>query len=110
MQAPIAPPPQITTRMMSPLPGRSPQADPGGFYRIPSCKANWRVAKASKEARSALVRPPHDLHGAFDMPPFACFVGLAVALASLRIVRGLGDGRCAMLLEHLPRNGVDLRL
>jgi hypothetical protein len=56
------------------------------------------------------MRSPHDLHGAFDLTPFVRFLGLALALARQRVLGSFGDGRRAMLLEHLPRDGVDLRL
>src|SRR3981081_3797842 len=44
---------------------------------------------------STLMRSPHDLHGAFDMTPFARFLGLALALARKRVLGSLGNGRRA---------------
>ena len=57
---------------------------------------------------SALVRSPHQLHGVLDMAPLPGFIGIALALASLRIVGGLRDRGETVLLHHLARNRVDL--
>lgn len=59
---------------------------------------------------SALMRSPHHLHGVLDMAPLFGFVGVALALASHGIPRRLGDSLEAVLLEHLPRNRVNLHL
>src|SRR5437868_13940664 len=56
------------------------------------------------------MRSPHDLHGVFDMAPLFCFFRLALALASDRFLGRLGDSLQAVLLEHLPRDHVNLRL
>src|SRR5262245_6766284 len=55
------------------------------------------------------MRAAHELHGLFDMAPLARFLDLALALAGLGSLRGLGDRPKTMLLEHLPRNRVNLR-
>src|ERR1700743_2347316 len=54
------------------------------------------------------MRTAHHLHGVFDMAPLPGIVVLAAAFAHLRLLRGLGDRRSAVLLEHLPRDGVNL--
>src|SRR6185437_3265937 len=58
---------------------------------------------------SALVRSPHQLHGIRDMTPFLRFVVFTPACASLGHLRGLRDRRGTMLLEHLARDGMNLR-
>jgi hypothetical protein len=60
--------------------------------------------------RSTLMRSAHHLHGVLDVTPFLGLFSLAFALASQRIPGCLRDGSDSMLLEHLPRDGVDLRL
>ena len=59
---------------------------------------------------SALMRSSHHLHGVLDMTPLPCFLSIAFALASHRILGCLGDCRQAMLLQHLSRDGVNLHL
>src|ERR1700687_4893455 len=56
------------------------------------------------------MRAPHHLHGILDMTPLFGFFGLALALASLGIPGRLGDRLEAVLLDHLPGDGVDLHL
>src|SRR5437868_7686610 len=56
------------------------------------------------------MRAPHDLHGVLDVAPLFCFFRLALALASNRFLGCLGDSLQAVLLEHLPRDHVNLRL
>src|SRR5438477_2247121 len=56
------------------------------------------------------MRAPHDLHGVLDVAPLFCFFRLALALASDRFLGRLGDSLQAVLLEHLPRDHVNLRL
>src|SRR6266581_954912 len=60
--------------------------------------------------RSALIRSSHDLHGVFDVTPLAGFFGVALVRASFGIVGRLGDSVKAVLLDHLPRDRVDLYL
>ena len=60
--------------------------------------------------RSTLMWSAHHLHGVLDVTPFLGLFSLAFALASQRIPGCLRDGSDSMLLEHLPRNGVSLRL
>ena len=60
--------------------------------------------------RSALMRPPHHFHGIFDVTPLPGLFGVALVLASHGILRGLGDGPMAVLLEHLPCDRVNLHL
>jgi hypothetical protein len=59
---------------------------------------------------SAAMRSLYDLHGAFDMAPLLGFFGLALALASQGIFGRLGDRLKAVLVDHLPRDRVNLRL
>src|SRR5882724_12733703 len=59
---------------------------------------------------SALVRSAHDLDGVLDMAPFLGLLGVALAFACPGILGGLGDGRGAVPLEHLPCDHVKLRL
>ena len=56
------------------------------------------------------MRSPHSLHGVLDMTPLRGFFRLALALASLGIAGRLGDRLEAVLLDHLPGDGVDLHL
>src|SRR5882757_5421317 len=56
------------------------------------------------------MRSAHHLHGVLDMTPLLGLFRVALAFTSQRIAGRLGDGSDAMLLEHLPRDGVDLRL
>src|SRR5438034_3707705 len=78
---------------------------------MPSIEASGgRSRRAGKGFISALMRSLHELHGVLDMTPLAGLFGLAFAFASNRVLRRLGDGRWAMPLEHLPRDGVDLHL
>src|SRR5262249_39000491 len=58
---------------------------------------------------SALVRSPHRLHRLLDMAPFAGLVRLSPAFAGQGLLGGLRDRRGTVLLEHLTRNGVNLR-
>jgi hypothetical protein len=60
--------------------------------------------------RSALMRSPHHLHGVFDVAPLSGLFGVALVLASFGIVGRLGDSIKAVLLEHLPRDRVNLYL
>src|SRR5260370_41618751 len=53
---------------------------------------------------------PHHLHGVLDVTPLLCFIGLALALASQGIAGRFGDRLEAVLLDHLPGDGVDLHL
>jgi len=55
------------------------------------------------------MRTAHRLHGVLDMAPFLRVLIITAALACLRLLRGLGDRRRAVLLEHLSRDGVNLR-
>src|SRR5262245_50163702 len=55
------------------------------------------------------MRTAHEFHGLFDMAPLARFLDLALALAGLGSLRGLGDRLKTMLLQHLPRDRVNLR-
>src|SRR5438128_2020819 len=59
---------------------------------------------------SWLMRPAHHLHGFLEMTPLARLLGLALALAGERVLRGLVNGLGAVLLEHLARDHVDLHL
>ena len=59
---------------------------------------------------SALMRSPHHLHGVFDVAPLSGLFGVALVLASFGIVGRLGDSIKAVLLEHLPRDRVNLYL
>src|ERR1700730_10155687 len=54
------------------------------------------------------MRSAHHLHGVLDMTPLAGFFAIAPALAGQGILVRLGDSLQAMLLEHLPRDGVNL--
>ena len=56
------------------------------------------------------MRSPHHLHGVFDVAPLSRLFGVALVLASFGIVGRLGDSIKAVLLEHLPRNRVNLYL
>src|SRR5258705_3627611 len=56
------------------------------------------------------MRPPHQLHGVLDMTPLLGLIDVALALAGLCVLRGLRDRSEAVLLHHLPRDGVDLNL
>ncbi len=56
------------------------------------------------------MRSPHHLHGVFDVAPLSGLFGVALVLASFGIVGRLGDSIKAVLLEHLPRNRVNLYL
>ena len=56
------------------------------------------------------MRSPHDLDGVFDMAPLSGFFGVALVLASLGIPGRLGDSLEAVLLEHLPRDRMNLYL
>src|SRR5467141_2640357 len=67
-------------------------------------------ARRGRQRPSALMRPPHHLHGIFEMSPLLGFLGIALALASNRILRRLGDSLGTVLLKHLPRNRVNLHL
>jgi hypothetical protein len=58
---------------------------------------------------SALMRSPHHLDGIFDMAPLPGFVSIALFLAGQGIPGRMGDCFQAVPLEHLPRNGVNLR-
>src|ERR1700704_5062694 len=56
------------------------------------------------------MRAPHHLHGVLDVTPLLGFIGLALALASQGIAGRLGDRLEAVLLDHLPGDGVNLHL
>src|ERR1700730_14439211 len=56
----------------------------------------------------ALMRSAHHLHGIFEMTPLSGLIGLAPALAGDRILGCLGDRLEAVLLEHLPRDHMNL--
>src|ERR1700722_5259941 len=58
---------------------------------------------------SALMRSPHHLDGILDMAPLLGFVSIALFLAGQRVPGRMGDRLHAVPLEHLPRNGVNLR-
>src|SRR6266545_3877102 len=58
---------------------------------------------------SALVGSAHHLHGVLDVAPLFRLIGFAPAFASLGLLGGLCDRRGTMLLEHLARDGVNLR-
>src|SRR4051812_41179486 len=92
-------------------------ATPSGQSRCSGGRhCNARIAVSNVGAAPSLPDPstlagaPHDLHGAFDMTPFARLLGLALALARQRILGSLGDRRAAVPFQHLPRDAVDLRL
>ena len=57
---------------------------------------------------SALVRPPHELHRVLDVAPLFRLFSLAFALTGQRFLRRLGDRFKAVLLQHLPRDGMNL--
>src|SRR5438105_15819468 len=61
-------------------------------------------------APSGLMRPAHHLHGVLEVTPLASLLGLALALAGDRVLRGLVNGLGAVFLEHLARDHVDLHL
>src|SRR6266496_629782 len=71
-----------------------------------AASSSWHVGRNP----SALMRAPHHLHGVLDMTPLLGFIGLALALASQGIAGRLGDRLEAVLLDHLPGDGVDLHL
>jgi hypothetical protein len=54
------------------------------------------------------MRSAHHLHGIFEMTPLSGLIGLAPALAGDRILRCLRDSLEAVLLEHLPRDYMNL--
>ena len=58
---------------------------------------------------SALMRSAHHLHGIFEVTPLSGLIGLAPALAGDCILGCLGDSPETMLLEHLPRDHVNLQ-
>src|SRR5580765_3975560 len=68
------------------------------------------IGVSGHRTASALMRSPHHLHGVLDVTPLFRFLGIALALASQRILGGLCDGSRAVLLEHLPRESVNLRM
>jgi hypothetical protein len=68
------------------------------------------TGSAKSGGPSALMRSPHHLHGVLDMTPLVGFVGVTLVLALNRLLRRLGDRLEAVLLEHLPRDRVNLRL
>src|SRR5215467_5123775 len=69
------------------------------------------VSRTSLQARrSALMRPAHHFHGIFDVTPLPGLFGVALVLAGHGILRGLGDGSMAVLLEHLSCDRVNLHL
>src|SRR3954462_8191078 len=59
---------------------------------------------------SAIMWSAHELHGVFDMAPLSGLLGLSLALAGHGIPRRPGDRLEAVLLDHLPRDRVNLRL
>src|SRR3954447_1149626 len=52
----------------------------------------------------------HELHGVFDMAPLSGLLGLSLAFAGHGIPGRPGDRLEAVLLNHLPRDRVNLRL
>jgi hypothetical protein len=56
---------------------------------------------------STLVRPAHELHGVFDMPPSTCQFRLAFCFEFDGILGGFRNGPRAMRFQQLPRIGMD---
>jgi hypothetical protein len=56
------------------------------------------------------MRSPHLLHGVSDMTPLVSLLHVTHALATLDLLGGLSDSLEAVLLDHLPRDRVNLRL
>src|SRR5215218_5503012 len=56
------------------------------------------------------MRAAHHLHGVFEVTPLPGFAVLALGLAFNRVAGGAGDRLKAVLLQHLPRDAVDLGL
>jgi hypothetical protein len=56
------------------------------------------------------MRSTYDLHGVFDVTPFLGFVSIALGFTGLRVSRCLRNRLQAVLLKHLPRDGMNLQL
>jgi hypothetical protein len=54
-----------------------------------------------------LVRPAHELHGVFDMPPGFGQFDIAFRLESYGVLNGFRNGFDAVCFEQLPRIVVD---
>ena len=84
----------------------SPHANPR--HEVRSIRRADRACAVSRP--SALMRAADDLHGVFDPAPHAGFLVLALALALLGVARRFGDRLKTVLVDHLPRDGVNFRL
>ena len=82
--------------------------DAAAVKRDDACSSRWPMS--GHRTASALMRSPHHLHGVLDVTPLFRFLCIALAFASQRILGGLCDGSRAVLLEHLPRDSVNLRM
>ena len=54
------------------------------------------------------MRSPHHFQGIFDMAPFLSLIGVALGFGSHRLLCSFCDCRQAVLLEHLPCDGMNL--
>src|SRR5262249_26352153 len=71
---------------------------------------SWRALSSRScrcPAASALVRPTHQLHGVFNMPPGSGQFGLAFCFELNGVLGRFRNGLGAMCLQQLPRIVVD---
>jgi hypothetical protein len=72
-----------------------------------ACDGSWPTFCVAAPAASALVRPAHELHGVFDMPPGSGQFDLAFCLEFDGVLGSFGNGLGAMCFQQLPRIVVD---
>src|SRR5258708_18731370 len=68
-----------------------------------ACDGSGSTFCAAAPRASALVRPAHELHGVFDMPPGSGHFDIAFCLELDGVVGSFGNGPGAMCLQQLPR-------
>jgi hypothetical protein len=71
------------------------------------CDGTCSMFCLAAPAASALVRPAHELHGVFDMPPGSSQFDLAFCLEFDGVLSSFGNGLGAMCFQQLPCIVVD---
>jgi len=72
-----------------------------------ACDGAWLTFCLAALTASALVRPAHELHGVFDMPPGSGQFDLAFCLEFDGVLGSFCNGLGAMCFQQLPRIVVD---
>jgi hypothetical protein len=75
---------------------------------LAACDGSCSTFGVAAPAASALMRPAHELHGVFDMPPGPGQFDLAFSLELDSVLGSFCNGLGAMCFQELPRIVVDL--